>query len=151
MKRFLLAFMALLTVTAAFGAGKLTLMQNKPEIDAQLKAYAAAWGQKNGATVVIKSIGGTSGGMGPQLKADYAAGDMPDIFAFDGLEAYKEWEGIILDLSNEAWVSKTSVPFKYNGKVYGFPVAIEGWGLAYNADLLAKAGIDPKTQQLRRI
>jgi len=145
MKRFLLAFMALLTVTAAFGAGKLTLMQNKPEIDAQLKAYAAAWGQKNGATVVIKSIGGTSGGMGPQLKADYAAGDMPDIFAFNGLEAYKEWEGIILDLSNEAWVSKTSVPFKYNGKVYGFPVAIEGWGLAYNSDLLAKAGIDPKT------
>jgi len=145
MKRFLLAFMALLTVTAAFGAGKLTLMQNKPEIDAQLKAYAAAWGQKNGATVVIKSIGGTSGGMGPQLKDDYAAGDMPDICAFDALEAYKEWEGIILDLSNEAWVSKTSVPFKYNGKVYGFPVAIEGWGLAYNADLLAKAGIDPKT------
>jgi len=145
MKRFMLAFMALLTVTAAFGAGKLTLMQNKPEIDAQLKAYAATWGQKNGVTVVIKSIGGTSGGMGPQLKADYAAGDMPDIFAFDGLEAYKEWEGIILDLSNESWVTKTSVPFKYNGKVYGFPVAIEGWGLAYNADLLAKAGIDPKT------
>jgi len=145
MKRIALAIMALLMVSAAFGAGKLTLMQNKPEIDAQLKAYAAAWGQKNGVTVVIKSIGGTSGGMGPQLKADYAAGDMPDIFAFDGLESYKDWEGIILDLSKEPWVSKTSVAFKYNNKVFGFPVAVEGWGLAYNADLLAKAGIDPKT------
>ncbi len=145
MKRLALAIMALLMVSVAFGAGKLTLMQNKPEIDAQLKAYAAAWGQKNGVTVVIKSIGGTSGGMGPQLKADYAAGDMPDIFAFDGLESYKEWEGIILDLSKEPWVSKTSVAFKYKGKVFGFPVAVEGWGLAYNADLLAKAGIDPKT------
>ena len=145
MKRIALVCMVLLTVTMAFGAGKLTLMQGKPEIDSQLKAYAAAWGQKNNITVVIKSIGGTSGGLGPQLKADYAAGDMPDIFAFDGLETFKEWEGITLDMSKEPWVSKTSVAFKYNGKVYGFPVAVEGWGLAYNADLLAKAGIDPKT------
>lgn len=137
--------MALLAATMSFAAGKLTLMQNKPEIDAQLKAYAQAWGQKNGVTVVVKSIGGTSGGMGPQLKADYAAGDMPDIFAFDGLEAYKEWEGIIFDLSNEPWVKNTSVAFKYNNKIFGFPVAVEGWGMAYNADMLAKAGIDPKT------
>ncbi len=125
--------------------GKLTLMQNKPEIDAMLKKYAAEWGTRHGVEVVIKSIGGTSGGMGPQLKADYAAGDMPDVFAFDGLEAYKEWEGVILDLSAEPWVARTAVSFKQNGKVFGFPVAVEGWGMAYNADLLAKAGIDPKT------
>jgi raffinose/stachyose/melibiose transport system substrate-binding protein len=30
-----------------------------------------------------------------------------------------------------------------DGKVVGFPVAIEGWGMAYNADMLKKAGIDP--------
>jgi raffinose/stachyose/melibiose transport system substrate-binding protein len=30
------------------------------------------------------------------------------------------------------------------GKVVGFPVAVEGWGMAYNADVLAKAGVDPK-------
>jgi raffinose/stachyose/melibiose transport system substrate-binding protein len=83
--------------------------------------------------------------MGPQLKSDYAAGDMPDIFAFDGIQAYKEWEGSILDLSDQPWVANTSVAFKNDGKVFGFPVAVEGWGLAYNADLLAKAGIDPKT------
>jgi len=126
-------------------ATTLTLAQGKPEIDAALKAYAAAWGTKNNVTVTIKSIGGTSGGLGPQLKADYAAGDMPDIFAFDGLETYKEWENLVLDVSAEPWVAKTSVAFKYNGKVYGFPVAVEGWGMAYNADMLAKAGIDPAT------
>lgn len=130
---------------AAAGGGKLTLAQNKPEIDAMLKAYAAAWGAKNGVEVTIKSVGGTSGGLGPALKADYAAGDMPDIFAFDGLDSYKEWEALVLDVSGEPWVSKTAVPFKYNGKVFGFPVAVEGWGMAYNADLLAKAGVDPKT------
>jgi raffinose/stachyose/melibiose transport system substrate-binding protein len=139
-------FMVFGAVGAFAQSGKgITLMQNKPEIDAALKAYAATWTAKSGVPVTIKSIGGTSGGMNPQLKADYAAGDMPDIFAFDGVESFKEWEGIILDLSKEPWVSKTSVAFKNNGKVFGFPVAVEGWGMAYNADMLAKAGIDPKT------
>ncbi len=130
---------------AAIKGSSLTLMQNKPEIDAQLKAYAAAWGTANGVTVTIKSIGGTSGGMGPQLKSDYAAGDMPDIFVIAGIEDYKEWEGSILDVTDQSWVAKTSVAFKVGDKVFGFPVAVEGWGMAYNADLLAKAGIDPLT------
>ena len=123
----------------------LTVMQNKPEIGPQLEAYAAQWGAANNVKVTVKSLGGTAGAMGPQLKADYAAGDMPDIFTFDGLESYKEWEGVVLDVSSEPWVSKTAVAFKYNNKVFGAPVAVEGWGMAYNADLLAKAGIDPKT------
>jgi raffinose/stachyose/melibiose transport system substrate-binding protein len=126
-------------------AATLTIMQNKPEIGPQLEAYAAQWGTANNVKVTVKSIGGTAGAMGPQLKADYAAGDMPDIFTFDGLESYKEWEGVVLDVSSEPWVSKTAVAFKYNNKVFGAPVAVEGWGMAYNADLLAKAGIDPKT------
>jgi len=148
-------FIALLAVAVLFtGCAKkeepvkittLTLAQGKPEIDAALKAYATTWGTANNVTVTIKSIGGTSGGLGPALKADFAAGDMPDLFAFDGLESYKEWENLVLDVSSEPWVSKTAVAFKYNNKVFGFPVAVEGWGMAYNADLLAKAGIDPAT------
>jgi raffinose/stachyose/melibiose transport system substrate-binding protein len=123
----------------------ITLMQNKPEIDAALKAYSAEWSKTSGIPITIKSIGGTSNGLGQQLQADFAAGDMPDIFVIQGPEDYKQWESIVLDLSNQKWVSETSVPFTQNGKVYGFPVSIEGWGLAYNADLLKKAGVDPKT------
>lgn len=155
MKKLLLVMLVALMATSLFAAGgteagsakaaTLTIMQNKPEIGPQLEAYAAQWGTANNVKVTVKSIGGTAGAMGPQLKADYAAGDMPDIFTFDGLESYKEWEGVVLDVSSEPWVSKTAVAFKYNGKVFGAPVAVEGWGMAYNADLLAKAGIDPKT------
>jgi raffinose/stachyose/melibiose transport system substrate-binding protein len=154
-KSMLIVLMAMLAMAVVFSGcakkveppkvTKLTLAQGKPEIDAALKAYAAAWGAKNNVEVTVKSVGGTSGGLGPALKADFAAGDMPDLFAFDGLETYKEWENLVLDVSAEPWVSKTAVAFKYNGKVYGFPVAVEGWGMAYNADMLAKAGIDPAT------
>jgi raffinose/stachyose/melibiose transport system substrate-binding protein len=146
MKRIVTVFVALLLATTLFAQGRITLMQNKPEIDAALKAYAAIWSKATGVGVTIKSVGGSSGtSLGQQLRADYAAGDMPDIFVIAGIEDYKEWEKIILDLSSEKWVPRTSVAFKVGSKIYGFPVAVEGWGMAYNADVLAKAGVDPKT------
>jgi len=139
-----LALVAGLMVGCKAAPATLTLAQGKPEIDAMLKAYAAEWGKANGIEVTIKSIGGSSNiSLGQQLKADYAAGDMPDIFGINGPEDYKEWQSIVADLSAEKWVAKTSVAFTYEGKVYGFPVAVEGWGMAYNKDLLDKAGIDP--------
>jgi raffinose/stachyose/melibiose transport system substrate-binding protein len=145
MKKLILAFAALLMTAAVFAQG-ITLAQNKPEIDAALKAYAAVWSKANNVPVTIKSVGGGTGmDLDSQLKADLAAGDMPDIFAINGLENYKEWADLVLDLSGERWVKNTSVAFKYEGKVFGYPVAIEGWGMAYNADILKKAGVDPKT------
>ncbi|MBA7532534.1 hypothetical protein ES705_24760 [subsurface metagenome] len=123
---------------------EITLMQNKPEIDDALKAYAVVWGEKTGNTAVIKSVGGGSSiTLGQQLRADFAAGDMPDIYIIAGIEDYKEWEANILDLSGEKWIKETSVAFTVDGKVYGFPVAVEGWGMAYNEDVLKKGGIDP--------
>jgi maltose transport system substrate-binding protein len=156
MKRMIIALVAITAIAGlAFAGGTqegssgkgapITLMQNKPEIDAALQAYGAAWSKASGIPITIKSIGGTSNGLGAQLQADYAAGDMPDIFVIQGPEDYKQWQSAIADLSNEKWVKDTSVAFKENGKVYGFPVSVEGWGLAYNADLLSKAGIDPAT------
>ena len=145
MKKLVLILVALLVSATVFPQG-ITLAQNKPEIDAVLKAYAAVWSKANNVPVTIKSVGGGIGmDLNTQLKADLAAGDMPDIFAINGLAEYKEWAALALDLSAERWVKNTSVAFKYDGKVYGFPVAVEGWGMAYNADILKKAGVDPKT------
>jgi raffinose/stachyose/melibiose transport system substrate-binding protein len=131
----------------ASGAGEqggITLMQNKPEIDAMLQEYGATWSEETGIDVTIKSVGGSSGTtLGQQLRADYAAGEMPDIFIIAGIEDYREWEGVILDLSDEDWVGDTSVAFTVDGDVYGYPVSIEGYGMAYNADILDAAGVDP--------
>ncbi|SIQ41565.1 carbohydrate ABC transporter substrate-binding protein, CUT1 family [Alkalispirochaeta americana] len=127
------------------GREHVTLMQNKPEIDAMLQRYGSDWSQRTGIGVTIKSVGGGTGAtLGQQLRADYAAGEMPDIFIIAGPEDYREWESLILDLSDEPWVADTSLAFTLEGRVYGFPVALEGWGMAYNADLLQKAGIDPR-------
>jgi len=154
MKKLTLVLFALLVIiSGAFATGSsdsagnqtIVLAQGKPEIDEQLKAYAAQWSEATGIKVIIKSCGGGTCDLGQQLKADYAAGEMPDIFAINGLQDFLEWQSIIMDVSSEPWVENTSVAFTYDGKTYGFPVAVEGWGMAYNADILAKAGVDPKT------
>lgn len=122
------------------------LLQNKPEIDSQLKDYAAAWGEANNVNVVIKSVGGSVDVTVDQmLTIGFSSGDMPDLFVFPGVDDYLKWESVIADLSDEAWVDETSVEFVYDGKVKGFPVNIEGWGLAYNVEILEAAGVDPST------
>ena len=123
----------------------ITLLQNKPEIDAQLKEFATSYEAETGVEVIVKSCGGDACQLGTQLKSDIAAGDTPDIFVIDGVAGYNEYASIIAPLDDEPWVDQTDVEFVNNGSVYGFPVFVEGYGLAYNKDLLDKAGIDPTT------
>jgi raffinose/stachyose/melibiose transport system substrate-binding protein len=148
MKKLLTLLLILAFAVSCAGGAKprVELLQNKPEIDAQLKAYAEAWGEANGVEVVIKTVGGsTDVTVDQMLTQSFQAGEMPDIFVFPGVADYEKWKEVILDVSDEDWVDATSVEFVYDGKVYGFPVAIEGWGLAYNEDILAAAEVDPST------
>lgn len=141
----LLVVFSLVACSPAEKQPEITFKQNKPEIDEQLQAFARAYEAETGVKVNVVSCGGGSCSLGDMLRSDYAAGSMPEIFPIDGIEAYREWEVIISDLSNERWVNDTDVAFVVDGKVVGFPVNIEGWGMAYNADLLARAEIDPAT------
>lgn len=122
----------------------ITLTHNKVEIDEPLKAYAAEYAKKTGVTVDIQTVGGGAD-YGGNLKAQLQSGNFPDIFVIEGPSGYDLWKDKIADLNDQPWTADTDVAYKADGKVVGFPVAIEGYGLAYNKDLLAKAGIDPAT------
>ena len=134
---------------AAGGGGKeITLVSNKIEIDEALKGYAAVFEKQTGIKVNVKSFGGETG-YAPNITAMFNSGTEPEIFVIEGKAGYEDAKGAgrISDLSNEPWVKDTDVAYidPANGKVIGFPVAVEGWGLGYNKALLAKAGVDPKT------
>ena len=60
MKKLCVVLVAMAVAAGAAFAQGITLEQNKPEIDAFLKAYAATWSQANNVPVTIKSIGGGS-------------------------------------------------------------------------------------------
>lgn len=125
--------------------GTVRVFQLKVEIDAQLKEYAKRYEEETGVKVEIESIGGGADTQGT-LKGYLAAGNMPDIFVFEGPGHYQVWKDYMADLSDEKWVSETAAAYVGDGgKVYGFPYAVEGYGLAYNKGLLDKAGIDPAT------
>jgi len=130
------------------GGNEIIVISNKIEIDEALKDYAALYQKQTGVKVTIKSFGGETP-YTPNLKAIFNSGMEPEIFVIEGKVGYEDAKqsGRISDLSGEPWAKDTDVAYidPADGKVIGFPVAVEGWGLGYNKALLAKAGIDPKT------
>lgn len=118
-------------------------VNTKIEIDKPLKEFAKKYQEKTGQEIQIESLGGGVDVNG-QLKNYLAAGNMPDMFAFSS-DSYGSFKDYLTDLSDQSWVKDTDFAFKgENDKVYGFPFAIEGIGIEYNADILKKAGVDPK-------
>lgn len=133
-------------VDSKAGEGALRLVNGKIEIDSQLKKVAEKYKEKTGQEVVIESLGGGVDIQG-QLKSYKAADNMPDIFVIGGDGDYANWTDSVADLSDSEFAKNTDFAYKdkTSGKVVGFPYAVEGYGITYNADILEKAGIDPET------
>ncbi|GAB1454912.1 MAG: ABC transporter substrate-binding protein [Spirochaetia bacterium] len=128
---------------------ELSMFQLKVEIKDAIDGYAAKYSEATpGVTLKVETLGG-GGDYGGALKAKSQADQMPDIFVIEGLGGYNIWKDYIADLGAEPWVKDTDLALKVDGKVVGFPIAIEGYGLAYNAGILEKAGIDPQTLTTR--
>ncbi|MGL4986500.1 MAG: ABC transporter substrate-binding protein [Treponemataceae bacterium] len=125
------------------------LFHLKVEIKDALDAYAADYSQRTGTEVRVETLGG-GGDYGGTLKAKAQADQMPDIFVIEGDGGYNLWKEYMADLSDEDWVNDTDLAFTKDGAIYGFPVAIEGYGLAYNEDILLQAGVDPASLTTRQ-
>lgn len=125
------------------GGDSIHLVNGKIEVDAQLKKLAKLYEEETGVKVEIESLGGGVDIMGT-VKGYYQANDMPDIFVCGGTTDFANWKGLLVDMSDEAWVADTDAAFvdAEDGTI-GFPYTVEAVGLAYNADILEKAGIDP--------
>ena len=126
---------------AASGEG-IRLLNGKPEIDTQLKDLAAKYQEETGNVVTIETIGGDTNAS-DELKKMYQADNMPDIFVIEANQA-ANWDGLLADLSGEAWTNDTDYELvdEKMGTI-GFPYTVEATALAYNADILQKAGVDP--------
>ena len=123
-----------------------TVFQLKVEIDPMIQEFAKLYNEKHPeVNVTVETLGGGAD-YGGALKSKLAADQMPTIFMFEGQGGYDLWKDYIADMSDAEWVKDTDLAFySPEGKAVGFPIAMEGFGLAYNADILEKAGIDPAT------
>lgn len=79
------------------------------------------------------------------LITKFQAGDPPDVYVNGGYAKLNPWLDKAEDLSDQLWVGDTEegalAPVTRDGKIYGMPQAVEGFGFAYNKALFAKAGI----------
>ena len=149
MKKFLASFLVLmmfvaLLPSAAFADG-IRLFNGKIEIAEPLNHAAKAYEEATGKHVEVESLGG---GVDLQatLKQYYQAGNMPEIFVFEGAPDLANWTGMVVDMSDQPWAADTDAGFvDESGALVGFPYTTEAIGLAYNKSILEKAGVDPKS------
>ena len=128
---------------------KVTIFQQKIEIDESLKEMAEVYMKSHsGVEIEITSNGND---YATSLKTKFTSGTGPVIFQTNGYNDMAVWSDYLEDLSNEAWVPYMTDVAKdtssLDGKVYGFPLAMECTGIVYNKDAYAAAGITelPKT------
>ena len=119
------------------------VINSKAEVSSQMEDLATAFNNSQDSIVVeIETI---QSGVDIQstIKGYYLADNMPDIISCES-SGFEKWEGLLVDLSDQAWVSDTDAAYTDSTYgVLGFPFATEAIGFAYNADILSKAGIDP--------
>lgn len=127
------------------------IFQGKVEIADQLKALTDEYTKQNpNVTFNIETVGGGADGAAA-LKAKFASNQAPDIFTNGGDQEALVWNDKFEDLSDQPWIKDafegTLDGMTIDGKVYGMPFNMEGYGFAYNKKLFEKAGITelPKT------
>ncbi|MRX73884.1 extracellular solute-binding protein [Bacillus lacus] len=100
--------------------------------------------------IKLETVGGGAD-YGGALKAKFASGEKPDIFNNGGFKELELWKEHLADLSEEPWAEHVlpigKVPMTdEEGKLYGMPVNLEGYGFIYNKDLFKEAGVtEPPT------
>ncbi|SFL14852.1 raffinose/stachyose/melibiose transport system substrate-binding protein [Paenibacillus sp. 1_12] len=138
---------------AAGGAKNITLkmFQFKVEIAEPLGKLVAEYEKANpGVKIQIDTVGGGTD-YGAALLAKFNSGDKPDIFNNGGFSDLDKYIEHLEDLSDQPWVKDlvtvAKEPMTKDGKLYGQPLNLEGYGFVYNKDLFKQAGITelPKT------
>ncbi len=130
-------------VTSTF-QGPLRLLNTKSEVNEQIKELAQLYEKETGIKVEVLAVGADVDAQAT-LKGYYLSDQMPDIISCEAA-GFSNWEGLLVDMSDQDWVSRTdaaNVDVTYG--TIGFPFTTEAIGLAYNAAILDKCGIDPES------
>lgn len=158
-KRFTLPLsIALAFICIASGCGKqeaevtdvsesvtsISLLNIKGEVATQIEALAKQYQSETGVEVKVLGIE-TGADAQATLKGYYLADQMPDIIACES-SGFGNWEGLLVDMSDQEWANRTDAEYiDTDYGTLGFPYTTEAIGLAYNAAILEKAGVDPSS------
>lgn len=121
--------------------GKTTIkfLNFKPEIATVYDEIAKAYNQETGNTLVVETA--ASGNYEQTLAAKMGTSEAPTLFQINGPKGYANWKDYCADLSNTELykhLTDKSLAVKVDGKVYGIPYVVEGYGIIYNKAITDK-------------
>ena len=122
---------------ASLNGTNITLLNTKAEIQAALEEMGAEYEKKSGVHVDVMPVSDDS----PYTKmiSLYNSGNPPTVAILDTTDVVALAEEKAADLSGEKWVSEAEgYTTELNGKIYSFPLCIEGRGIIYNKAVIEK-------------
>lgn len=117
----------------------ITLLNSKAEIQVALEEMSTVFEEKSGVHVEVMPV---TDGDSPYTKVVslYNSGNPPTLSILDTTDVIALAEEKAADLTNEAWTKEAEEYLtEVNGKVYSFPLCIEGRGLIYNKAVIDEA------------
>lgn len=117
----------------------ITLLNSKAEIQVALGEVAAAFEERTGIHVEVMPV---TDGDSPYTKVVslYNSGNPPTLSILDTTDVVALAEEKAEDLTDEAWTAEAEGYLtEVNGRIYSFPLCIEGRGLIYNKSVIEEA------------
>ncbi|OKL47400.1 ABC transporter substrate-binding protein [Boudabousia marimammalium] len=120
--------------------GSVYFLNWKPEAETAYQAIAKEYKEKTG--IEVKVATAASGNYEQTLKTEITKSDAPTMFQVNGPVGLESWHKYTLDITDSEIAKNLKddgLALKgEDGKIYGVPVAIEGYGIIYNEEIMDK-------------
>lgn len=127
-------------------AATVNIFQFKVEIQKELTAATQQYMKLHPEVKInLQTVGGGAD-YGAALRAQFQSGNEPTIYNVGGPQDIRDWKEKLEDLSDQPFVKLALDGMlsgvTVDGKTFGLPYAIEGYGFVYNKNIFKDAGID---------
>ena len=121
------------------GPATVRFLNFKPEVAQVYDEIAKAYKEETGVTLMVETA--ASGNYEQTLTAKMGTKEAPTLFQINGPKGYANWKDYCADLSGTELykhLTDKSLAVTSNGKVYGIPYVVEGYGIIYNKEITDK-------------
>lgn len=120
--------------------GGIYYLNFKPEVTEVWEEIAEAYTKETGVPMKVETAAG--GNYESTLKSEIVKKDAPTLFQINGPIGYKAWKDYCADITDTEFAKALTDPTLAikgeDGKVYGVPYTIEGYGIIYNDEIMQK-------------
>lgn len=126
-------------VSSGQKVGRVRYLNFKPESAEVYKEIAQAYKNETGVEVIVETAANNA--YESTLASKMVTDEAPTLFQINGPKGYAAWKDYCMDLSNTKLyehLTDKSLAVKANGKVFGIPYVVEGYGIIYNKAITDK-------------